>query len=233
MIKIALPILLLGLCYSVFSSHSNDFVWTSCENLQQQVLAYGIWAPILIFIGFIASSVAIIPGTALTMLSGLCFGLLWGTVLALAGISSGAILSFYVARTMGRETIEKILRNRSWFIRLQAQMQNMGLDTMIVLRLVPLFPFTGLNLACGLLSISSYDYILGSLMGMMPGTFIYVYFGRTGCHIMERVLQKNIQLADLPVELRWQLGIAFTLLGALSLMPLLWNWRLRRRGRNL
>jgi uncharacterized membrane protein YdjX (TVP38/TMEM64 family) len=55
--------------------------------------------------------------------------------------------------------------------------QQNGFLTVLFLRFVPLFPFNGLNFALGLTSIKARDYILGTLLGIIPGTFAYVFFG--------------------------------------------------------
>ncbi len=226
-------IALVGACYWLFGSQLKALLGTSCSDVQSRFLAYGAWAPVILFGGFLASTLAIIPGTILTMFAGLSFGLFWGTLLATAGNTAAATLAFFLMRTIARRPIESLLQNRPWFIKLQTHMRTQGLESIIVLRLIPIFPFTGLNFACGLMPIRAKDYILGSFLGMIPGTFVYAYIGRTSCRLMDLIMQKNIQISDIPVEMRWELGTAALLLAALSLIPILrrlWIRPEQRRG---
>jgi uncharacterized membrane protein YdjX (TVP38/TMEM64 family) len=206
-----------------------DFSWTSCADVRLYFLDMGWTAPLLFYLGFVSSSFALLPGTILALLAGLIYGWAWGTALALAGISSGAILAFFISRTLAREPFAKLLQHRSWYIRLQSMLRDNGLGFMMLVRLVPLFPFTGLNFACGLLPIRVTDYVLGSLLGMLPGTFVYNYLGHTGCQLVEPLMRGNFRELHIPIELRWQLGTALIGLLLLSSTPLLWQLRNRRK----
>ena len=104
-----------------------------------------------------------------------------------------------------------------------------GFNFVIFVRLVPLFPFNGLNYACGLVPLKMKDYILGSMIGMLPGTFAYVYLGATGCQLIDSVIQGKTSFAEFPAEVRNSLLIAILLLAFLSVLPILLK-KIRKKG---
>lgn len=227
--RIALALLLVGLFFWFVRWQFRDFTWTNCADVRQYFLRMGGAAPLLIFIGFVSSSFALVPATFLALLTGLIYGWATGTVLALAGIGTGACLAFALSRTVAREPLGRFFENRRWYFRLQAMLKDNGLGFMVMVRLVPLFPFTGLNFACGLLPISVFDFTVGSLLGMLPGTFVYVYLGHTGCQLVEPLMQGNFHEVHIPIELRWQLGFALGFLLLLTSSPILWKFWARRK----
>lgn len=120
------------------------------------------------------------PGTPLTLLSGSLFGHFYGTILSLVGNTLGALLAFLLSRYVFREYVEQNVLARYPRIReYEARLTRNALSTVIVLRLIPLFPFNGLNFLLGVTGISLRDYAIGSFVGMIPGTFLFVYFGES------------------------------------------------------
>lgn len=227
--KILLVLASMTLFIALIRWQFRDFSWTSCGDVRRYFIDMGWTAPLLFYLGFVSSSFALMPGSLLALLTGLIYGWGWGTVLALAGISSGAILAFFISRTLAREPFARLLQHRKWYIRLHSMLRDNGLGFAMLVRLVPLFPFTGLNFACGLLPIRVVDYVLGSLLGMLPSTFVYNYLGHTGCQLVEPLMLGNFREVHIPIELRWQLGSALFCLLLLSSTPLLWQLRNRRK----
>ncbi len=120
------------------------------------------------------------PGTPLTLLTGSLFGYFFGTIISLIGNTLGACLAFLLARYVLQEFVQKKLLPR--YIKIKKYEQNIskrGLATVIALRLIPLFPFNALNFLLGVTSISFKKYMWGSFIGMIPGTFLFVYFGES------------------------------------------------------
>jgi uncharacterized membrane protein YdjX (TVP38/TMEM64 family) len=227
--KVLLIVSLLALFVAFIRWQFHDFSWTSCTDVRRYFLDMGWTAPFLIYLGFVSASFALMPGSLLALLTGLIYGWGWGSVLALAGVSSGAFLAFFISRTLAREPLTRLLQHRSWYIRLQSMLRDNGLGFVLLVRLVPLFPFTGLNFACGLLPIRLVDYVIGSLLGMLPSTFVYNYLGHTGCQLVEPLMRGNFRDVHIPIELRWQLGLALFCLLLLSSSPILWQLRNRRK----
>ncbi|MDD2766599.1 MAG: VTT domain-containing protein [Candidatus Moranbacteria bacterium] len=120
------------------------------------------------------------PGTPLTLLSGSLLGNLLGTITALVGNTLGATLAFLLARYTLREYVQNMLLAKYPTLKIyEERLERKPLATVIALRLIPLFPFNVLNFLFGLTSVSLKQYIVGSFFGMIPGTFLFVYFGES------------------------------------------------------
>lgn len=148
------------------------------ERLKASVLGFGPLAPV-IYIGFYAlASLLFIPGSPITLAGGALFGPWYGTLYTLIGATIGALLAFLFSRMVGHRFLSYGTGKVSQ--KLQAYDEKIaanGFLAVLFLRFVPLFPFNGLNFALGFTKVSLRDYFLGTLLGIIPGTFAYVYFG--------------------------------------------------------
>jgi uncharacterized membrane protein YdjX (TVP38/TMEM64 family) len=135
-------------------------------------------APVLYAVAYAALTLAPVPATVLTIAAGVLFGLPLGIVVVLAGAGAGAGIAFALARVLGRAAVAGIGSAR--LHRLDALLRRRGLLAVIGVRLVPLFPFTALNYACGLSGVRPRDYLLGTAVGILPATAAYVTIGAFG-----------------------------------------------------
>jgi uncharacterized membrane protein YdjX (TVP38/TMEM64 family) len=119
-----------------------------------------------------------VPGTPLTLITGALLGPWWGTLVALVGNSLGALAAFALARTVGRTWVQtKLLPKYPALHAWERALFTKGLYTVLFMRLVPLFPFNALNFLLGVTEVRTRDYVLGTVVGIIPGTFLFVYFG--------------------------------------------------------
>jgi uncharacterized membrane protein YdjX (TVP38/TMEM64 family) len=137
----------------------------------------GFWGPLVFVLGYAAATVAFIPGSLLTLAAGAIFGLAKGTVLVFVGATIGSGLAFLVARYVARSAIERRLEQTPRFAALDQAVAKEGLKIVFLLRLSPVFPYNLLNYALGLTRVSFRDYVVASI-GMIPATFLYVYYGK-------------------------------------------------------
>ena len=137
----------------------------------------GVWGPLVFIIGYAVATVAFIPGSLLTLAAGAIFGLARGTLFVFIGAAIGSALAFLVARYLARSSIEHRLENRPRFAAIDKAVAKEGRNIVFLLRLSPIFPYNLLNYALGLTSVSFRDYVIASF-GMLPGTFLYVYYGK-------------------------------------------------------
>jgi uncharacterized membrane protein YdjX (TVP38/TMEM64 family) len=131
----------------------------------------------LAFIAVYALAVAFsIPGAAvLTIAGGFLFGTLAGGIFVVIGATLGAIGVFLAARTAFGEGLRK--RVGPWVGRLEAGFRENALSYLLVLRLVPLFPFWLVNLVPAFLGVPLATYALGTFIGIIPGSFVYASVG--------------------------------------------------------
>lgn len=115
-----------------------------------------------------------LPASPLTLIGGAAFGLVRGVLWVTVGANFGASLAFFIARRLGRAALQGFFGSRlAAFDRVSSAA---GFQGLLTLRLLPIAPFNLLNYAAGLTPISWRDYALATVLGILPGTVIYVFF---------------------------------------------------------
>ena len=146
--------------------------------LKEHILSFGIFAPVIYTLLYILGTIFFIPGTVLTLIGGAVFGPLMGTIYTIIAATIGATTAFLIARYLGGSFIKTLETNKFQQIqKYDNKIKENGLNVVLFLRFVPFFPFNVLNYALGLTKVKLSDYFFGSLFGMIPGTFVYVYLG--------------------------------------------------------
>jgi uncharacterized membrane protein YdjX (TVP38/TMEM64 family) len=137
----------------------------------------GVWAPVLFCTLYFLCTVLFIPGSVLTLGGGALFGPLWGSVFVLVGANLGANAAFLLGRSVAREWVRKKVAGQPRFKAIDEAIGEEGWKIVGLLRLSPVIPFNLLNYGLGTTSVSWGHYALASLVGMLPGGFMYVYIG--------------------------------------------------------
>lgn len=137
----------------------------------------GAWGPVAFVVGYALAVVAFVPGSVLTLAAGAIFGLVRGVAYVFVAATLGAAGAFLVARYVARGAVERRLADTPRFAAIDRAVGAEGRKIVFLLRLSPVFPFTLLNYALGLTRVGFGDYVLASA-GMLPGTFLYVYYGK-------------------------------------------------------
>lgn len=165
---------------------------------------------------YILQTALSLPGAAiLSLAAGAIFGALAGTVYAVVAATAGATLAFLVTRYLLRDAILK--RFGAKLEGLNRELEQRGWNYLLFLRLVPLFPFFLINLAAGLTRLPLRVFVLGTLVGIIPGGFVFVNAGAS--------LATIDSLSD--VASPRVLG-SFALLGLFALVPALYG-KLRQK----
>lgn len=126
--------------------------------------------PWMAILGLALASFLAVPLTLMAVLSMVAFGALHGTLYLMAGASLGGALSFLLGKRLGRGVIEHLAGAR--LQRLDQRLSGNGLLAVIAVRMVPVAPFALVNMALGVSSIRFQDFLLGSVIGMLPGTVL-------------------------------------------------------------
>ncbi len=138
-------------------------------------------AGIFIFIAaYAVATVLLLPGSVLTIGAGFAFGFWKGFLAVSGGATLGAALAFLVARFIARDKIEAMAKGNEKFQRIDGAIGKQGAKLVFLLRLSPVIPFNLSNYFYGLTDVKFWPYVLASWLGMMPGTFLYVYLGSAG-----------------------------------------------------
>lgn len=146
--------------------------------IKEKVLGFGILAPAVYIVVYAFGTLMFIPGAPLTIAGGALFGSVFGVLYVVVGATAGAILAFLLSRILGRDFVGA-LENEKFqkLAEYDETIEKNGFGTVLFLRFVPLVPFNGLNFALGLTKVKFRDYVLGTILGIIPGTFAYVYLG--------------------------------------------------------
>jgi uncharacterized membrane protein YdjX (TVP38/TMEM64 family) len=137
---------------------------------------FGTLAPVLFMIIMaLAVIISPVPSVPLDIAAGTFFGPLLGTLYSAFGALGGAVVSFLIARFLGRQFIEQYLGGHINFC---SKCSNLLLTKVIfVARLLPIFSFDIVSYGAGLTKISLMGFSVATLLGMLPLTFVYNYFG--------------------------------------------------------
>jgi len=132
---------------------------------------------VALYIAIYAASVALsVPGASiLTIAGGLLFGQWFGSVYVVFGATLGAIGVFLIART----ALGDALRRRAGpaMQKMETGFQENALSYLLVLRLIPLFPFFLVNIVPAFLGVKLRTYVIGTFIGIIPGSFVYATVG--------------------------------------------------------
>jgi uncharacterized membrane protein YdjX (TVP38/TMEM64 family) len=147
---------------------ASALAWTAAAGLAGQAAFVGL---------YVLACVAFLPGSALTLGAGAAFGLWKGFVLVSIGSTVGAWASFLVGRYLLRDWVSRRLEKVPAFAAVSGAVGQEGWKVVLLTRLSPVLPFNLLNYGYGLTTVGAGEYALASWIGMMPGTFLYVYLG--------------------------------------------------------
>lgn len=137
------------------------------------------WAgPVLFALLYAALTLTPAPASLMGVAGGVLFGLPLGLAVVLVGAMLGAVAGFAGSRWLGRDTLLRFAGPR--LLSLDDLLRRRGLLAVIGARLVPLVPFTMLNLACGLTALRWRDYVLGTIVGILPAATAFVTIGAYG-----------------------------------------------------
>lgn len=146
------------------------------EWLTSQVVAYGVVAGLAYIVLYAAVVAFSLPGGAvMTISGGFLFGQWLGTLYTVFGATIGAVCLFLAAKYVLRDSLRA--RFGPSMRKMEAGFQEDALSYMLVLRLVPLFPFVVVNLVPALLGVRLGTYALTTFFGIIPGTFVYSSVG--------------------------------------------------------
>jgi uncharacterized membrane protein YdjX (TVP38/TMEM64 family) len=143
------------------------------EALGQVLESAGFWAPLLFILVYIAGICLFVPGTLLTTLGAAIFGAYWGFLYVWVGAMIGASAAFWIGRTLGREFAASLIGDR--LKKYDEAIERNGFATVLYLRLI-YFPFTPMNFGMGLTRVRFRDYLFGTGLGIIVGTFIFTFF---------------------------------------------------------
>ena len=147
--------------------------YLTVEALGRFLEGAGLWAPVAYMAIYAVGVCLFLPGTLLTGLGAAIFGAYWGFLYVWIGAMIGASTAFYIGRTLGREFAASLIGDK--LKKYDDAIERNGFATVLYLRLV-YFPFTPMNFGMGLTKVRFRDYVTGTGLGIIVGTFIFTFF---------------------------------------------------------
>jgi uncharacterized membrane protein YdjX (TVP38/TMEM64 family) len=148
--------------------------------LQTWLSGRGVWGGVMFAGLYILGTVLLVPGAPLSLVAGLVFGLGWGVLLVLVSATIGATLAFLVARSLVHDRTAAMATRYPTFTAVAQAISAEGWKVVALLRLSPLIPFNLQNYFYGITEITLWHYVPATLVGILPGTLLYVYLGAAG-----------------------------------------------------
>jgi len=187
---------------------------TDHDTIQAKLDTLGVWAPVVYILAYALAITLTAPGTVVTLAGAAVFPLGVAFVCVLMGAMLGASISFYIARWLGRDAVLSVLggegRIAIFLQRGNEMMETRGLMAVAYLRMAYV-PFVALNYTAPLSGIRFRDFFWGTLLGILPGTFVFVFLGNT--------LKYAWEAGDASELLSWRGALAIALFGASLILP--------------
>lgn len=159
--------LIIWLSRSVFDIDAND--------LRSWILSFGLWSPVIYILIYTVRPLIFFPASVLSIAGGLAFGAWLGTLYTIIGATLGAMLSFYVAKTLGKSLVRKEWTGNA--AKIQSQMEQNGFLYVLLFRLIPVINFDLISYTAALAKVRFSSFALATLIGIIPGTFAYNFLG--------------------------------------------------------
>ncbi len=198
--------------YLTFQSLKNH------RDFLKRAVQEAFWPTLIVYgLTYIIAIALSLPGGAiLTITGGFLFGQMIGTISVVMCATLGATLLFIIARYSAHDLMKE--KAGPWLQKLSAGFQKNAFSYLLMLRLVPLFPFFVVNLVPALLNVRLYTFVAATAVGIIPGTFVYISVG-VG---LNSIFASGDELQFGSI-LTPEMLIALTGLGLLSLIPVIYK----------
>lgn len=159
--------LIIWLSRSVFDIDANG--------LRRWILSFGFWAPAIYMLIYTIRPLVFFPASVLSIAGGLAFGAWQGTFYTIIGATLGAMLSFIIAKSVGKSLVRKEWTGNAG--KIQSQMEQNGFLYVLLFRFIPVINFDLISYAAAFAKVHFGSFALATLIGIIPGTFAYNFLG--------------------------------------------------------
>lgn len=160
-------VLIVWLSRSVFDVDANG--------IRRWILSFGFWAPAIYMLIYTIRPLVFFPASVLSIAGGLAFGAWQGTLYTIIGATLGAMLSFIIAKSVGKSLVRKEWTGNAG--KIQSQMEQNGFLYVLLFRFIPVINFDLISYAAAFAKVRFGSFALATLIGIIPGTFAYNFLG--------------------------------------------------------
>lgn len=169
-LRIAVALALFGIAAALYLSPLR--AWLTVANVSAAIsqIASLWYAPILFMVAFAVACVLWVPASVFLIAAGVIWGWRLGSLYSITAALAGAVMSYYVSRFIGAEAME-----RFGGAKIARYLERAGFQTMLILRLIPLFPFAVLNYGAGIAGVRARDFFFSTALGVLPSMIVVCY----------------------------------------------------------
>jgi len=200
-----------GRIFDLQAIFSLENINNNLEMLKEYVGDQQLLSSVIFVVAYtVVVALALPIATVFSLGCGLVMGLKMGVFLVVIGATLGASVNFLLTRYLFGEQIQKKYEDK--LKKINGELDSNGKNYLLMLRLIPLFPFFLINLAAGLSNVKFRTFVWTTAVGIIPGTFAYVYLGTSLNYI-------GSENAGLPMHII----LALVLIGAMALLPVVYK----------
>lgn len=149
--------------------------WLDINRVVEMLKEFGNTAgPFTAICGLAIASALAVPLGVMTVIAIVAFGPLYGFTYTLTGACLGGAASYSLGRHLGHEAVDRLAGES--LKKISRRLAHHGILSVIAIRLIPVAPFAIVNMLAGASHIRFRDFILGTLIGMIPGTIAIIVF---------------------------------------------------------
>lgn len=198
-LKLFFAVVILAVILFALRFFNVDFSRITVESFKEKIDSFGMWGPVIYIVLYVLRPLILFPAAVFSASAGAIWGLK-GLTFLLVGANLSAIAEFVIARYFAREAVEKLIKGK--FSSIDQAVEKNGFVTVLLIRLIPNVAWDIQNLALGLTKVKFRDYVLATLIGILPGSFALVYFGSSFISVITN--PKHF----------WKILVAFVIFGA-------------------
>lgn len=173
--KILFVLLILGAILLILRYLKLDFSKVNEEEFRNWVKSLGLWGPVIYIVVYVFRPLIFFPAGILSAAAGVIWGPVWGFLILQIAANISSTAEFLAARYFARDFIESKIKGK--ILGLDEKIRRHGFLTVLLIRLIPNVAWDIQNLSLGLTKVRARDYFLATLIGIMPGSFAFVFFG--------------------------------------------------------
>ncbi|TDL30480.1 TVP38/TMEM64 family protein [Jeotgalibacillus sp. S-D1] len=206
-VKKYIPLILFFTILLALFWFSSRYINVRPNDIQEWISSFGVWGPLLFIAVYALRPLILFPASILSLAGGLAFGAFGGFIYILIGASLSAIIAFLVSRLFQEAFIKKTQQgNEGRLFRIKNLIEEKGFLYVLVLRVIPIINFDVISYSAGLSSIRLRAYIIGTIIGIIPGTFAYSFLGSS-------FVEGNVRV----------IVISLIVFGLISIIPLIYR----------
>lgn len=167
------------------------------EILRNYIGGFGYLAPFIYILCFTILPIAFFPVPILALAAGLLFGFLPGTIYTLIGAVLNSAIMFLMAKVLAKDAVTNLLQRKlpeNWSSFLFNLDEKKSFGIIFILRLIPAMPYNLINYGAGLTSIKFSSYMLATILGILPGTLVFLNIGNQALNIHNPAFMVSIIL---------------------------------------